>query len=546
MLGSISKIRPAGHHHYYKYAHATSMEDALRIDANYKEDRTDDYKDLWDYPFYNLTKADTSSDALFWDKNTATKFNFYAPKLKVTGYHTFRNDTLERGVKELSFYAPDVTNMAGMLYMAQRMEKFTMIPPTGQFVTHLSYFAEGTRNLKDWTKHDFSNVTNISYAWKASRGDGSGKKFECDFSKVEYANNAFGVTGMTEMKYPIDEDGNWTFKSKKPQLIIDGVPQYKYNEFPKLKQGSYMFSGTTFYKPTTFSIIKSLPTWNDGKSNHVLNIGIHIDLKYDQEMNTELKKIDKDYITPLENVGYGLSTEITSDKGWSLIPSWNGTATGEEVIEPDLLDKMEFDTIILPDGYTRCIYLEDTDNQYIDTGYVPTNTTGLWGLAKQITHTEGYPIGCGFWSLSNSFYLPRTCKNKNNTSGYGWKGGISYSASTTGGIVFEGYLNYKNDRTAKLKYDNSDIKVNTLGDLGFTPSLSLYLAGTNKGNSSQSVNWLGRIYRIQITEESEIIRDFIPCLDADGKPCMRDVINGVDYYNQGTGADFDYEIYKSE
>lgn len=542
MLGSISKIRPCGHHHYYKYAHATSMEDALRIDANYKEDRTDDYEDLWDYPFYNLVNTTASTDALFRDKNTATKFNFYAPKLISTQYHTFRNDTLERGVKELTFYAPNVTNMAGMLYMAQRMEKFTMIPPTGQFVTHLAYFAEGTRNLKDWTKHDFSNVNNINFAWKASRGDGSGKVFECDFSKVEYANNAFGVAGMTEMKYPIDEDGNWTFKSKKPQLIIDGVPQYKYNEFPKLKNGSAMFAGTTLYKPTTFSIIKSLPTWNDGKSKHLLDIGIHIDLKYDQEMNTELKKIDKDYITPLENVGYGLSTEITSDKGWSLTPSWNGFATGEEVIEPDLLDKMEFGTIILPDGYTRCIYLEDLDDQYIDTGYVPTNTTGVWCLAKQITQNDGVVLGSGLTTTNTAFYPPRLCKNKNNGSGFGWRGWISYGYIGNGRI-FEGYLNYKNDRTAKLKYDNSDIKVNSLGNLGFTPTLSFYIFGTQKSNNILSNNWRGRIYRIQITEESEIIRDFIPCLDANGKPCMRDIINGVDYYNQGAGADFGYELY---
>ena len=37
-----------------------------------------------------------------------------------------------------------------------------------------------------------------------------------------------------------------------------------------------------------------------------------------------------------------------------------------------------------PDGYTRLEYLESTGTQYIDTGYVPINTT-KWVLDAQFT-----------------------------------------------------------------------------------------------------------------------------------------------------------------
>ena len=62
-------------------------------------------------------------------------------------------------------------------------------------------------------------------------------------------------------------------------------------------------------------------------------------------------------------------------------------------------------------------------------------------------------------------------------------------------------------------------------------------------NYNANTYYTGYIYRAKISQGTEIVRDFVPCLDTDGKPCMRDVINGVDYYNQGTGADFEYELY---
>jgi hypothetical protein len=66
-----------------------------------------------------------------------------------------------------------------------------------------------------------------------------------------------------------------------------------------------------------------------------------------------------------------------------------------------------------------------------------------------------------------------------------------------------------------------------------------------KRNGSTDRQWYGRIYRVKISEGDQIIRDFIPALDPDGKPCMYEMIESKPYYNAATsGNDFLYKVYE--
>ena len=53
-----------------------------------------------------------------------------------------------------------------------------------------------------------------------------------------------------------------------------------------------------------------------------------------------------------------------------------------------------------------------------------------------------------------------------------------------------------------------------------------------------------RIYRAQITEGAELVRDFIPCLNPEGEPCMYDIIQGKEYNNAipEKNEDFIYKV----
>lgn len=51
-----------------------------------------------------------------------------------------------------------------------------------------------------------------------------------------------------------------------------------------------------------------------------------------------------------------------------------------------------------------------------------------------------------------------------------------------------------------------------------------------------------RIRRCIIIEDQETIRDFIPCLDTEGVPCMYDLIGKKPYYDKN-GRSYVYEIF---
>lgn len=186
----------------------------------------------------------------------------------------------------------------------------------------------------------------------------------------------------------------------------------------------------------------------------------------------------------------------------------------------------------LPSDFVKLKYLEDTGTQYINIGIIPTNETGLYVDANQTKHVNAHTIGSGCDENNTGFGVPRFMRGTANSSGFMWKGWNSYG-DIGNGARFEGYLNFFNDRKANLKTAGTTERINNLGELGFTPTVSLYMFRTNYASHG---NWNGRIYRAKITQGSELIRDFVPAYDTRrDKPCMYDLINNVAYYNNGTG-----------
>ncbi len=186
----------------------------------------------------------------------------------------------------------------------------------------------------------------------------------------------------------------------------------------------------------------------------------------------------------------------------------------------------------LPSDFIKLKYLESTGTQYIETGYVPTNTTGLYVDAQQITHTNTHVMGSGHDTNNTGFGTPRFLKGTTNTCGFLWKTWNSFG-NIGNGTRFEGYLNFFNDRKANLKTGGTIERISNLGELGFTPTASIHMFRTNYSSLGC---WSGRIYRAKISEGTEIVRDFVPAWDERKlKPCMYDLINNVAYYNDGTG-----------
>ena len=530
MIGGIGKMRPCGHHHYYKYAHAKDYKDVKEIIPNYRQDIEPD--GTWEFPFENLKSTGYYQSSLFyrwlelknWDDKAPnctlnshpfsnsvnlTKFNF---TWKGAGAHAVPGIHLNTSIKrEFNLKYPNATDISyGLSNICCGEDSIFRI------------FAPKAKNAESLLNGNYIN-------------DSSKIIIEFDTEKITNA-NSFLNTGKylpftDELKYPIDEDGEHTFVSGKEQV------GFSYSLFPNLSTGNKMFSGCGLTKEYTIAFLNSIPDWSNDTAEHNLTIGICADYGYDSDLNLLLKSIDKNYITPIEKIGQSLPEEVTIDKGWNLTVEWNH-ATSDEPLHEHIKEKLEFDTIVLPDGYTRCEYLEDTGTQWINTNYIPISSTGLYIIAKNITKGDHVPMGGGMKNAKTAFHAPRWIKN--GSSDFFWK--TQYNLTSYGsGSIYEGWMNYKNDKIAKL-FTQGNEYIKELDDFGEERTVSLHLFDASHGSNYKGTSWKGRIYRAQITEGDNIIRDFIPCLDADGVPCMYDIIEPKAYYNESTTSTFLYKI----
>ena len=192
----------------------------------------------------------------------------------------------------------------------------------------------------------------------------------------------------------------------------------------------------------------------------------------------------------------------------------------------------------LPKGFTEVEYLESTGTQWIDTGYIPTTSTG-YKLKHTICEDNGRDniiIGCREDSGVTRFWEDIDW-GSSDTLGWGYG---EYSANSLihrwslvgkAGNVVESGCNYYNSRKC---FVNDEIKQLPQPELPeITRPMYLFCAN-NAGSASYFIK--SKIYYVKITEGSELVRNFIPCLDASDTPCMYDIVEGKAYYNKGTGT----------
>ena len=142
------------------------------------------------------------------------------------------------------------------------------------------------------------------------------------------------------------------------------------SSLPSLSSADGMFYGAKLNKQSALHIIDTIPTYTSG--THKIEIGLNAN------------ELDEIFIEEMKN--------SLIDKGWTPSFTWNGEAPRDNQPFIEQFDE----EIILPEGYSRCEYLEDTGVQWINTEYVPTNNTGLWTLAKITSRSyDGYPLGSG-------------------------------------------------------------------------------------------------------------------------------------------------------
>ena len=197
----------------------------------------------------------------------------------------------------------------------------------------------------------------------------------------------------------------------------------------------------------------------------------------------------------------------------------------------------------LPAGYTKCVYLQSNGTQWIDTGVIPNADTGVYIKTQQLSYGDHTPMGS--WESSSYFYfVPRfNTSSKAGAYSFGTTSQIMFYYDKGDDLVFTSTMNLYNDRT--VNFWSEDTNWFGIIPVNFTASFTrpLWLFSYNMDNSTINATYgkfSGRIFRAKITQGDTLIHDYVPCLDADNRPCMYDLITQTPYYNQSGGTEFAY------
>lgn len=199
-------------------------------------------------------------------------------------------------------------------------------------------------------------------------------------------------------------------------------------------------------------------------------------------------------------------------------------------------------TYNLPANYKKCLYLQSDGTQWIDTGVIPNNETGLFCKTIKLDNSNSSMFGV----RDNSNTAIMTPYIGGKTASFRWaaegKDNI-YTLDKAGDYIFSSYINFYNDRFARIDSEDTDWFIELSSELEeYTQTIWLFSTNYQGSFNNDGGKYRGRIYRAQITQGDTLIRDFVPALDNNNKPCMYDLINDECYYNQGTGEDFAYCI----
>ena len=191
----------------------------------------------------------------------------------------------------------------------------------------------------------------------------------------------------------------------------------------------------------------------------------------------------------------------------------------------------------LPDGFTAVEYIQTWGGQYIDTGVKASASVGM--------------------SADFCFVDART--NQNLAQAYSQPGRYqmlvlmaSSWGSPDGSVWFlYGYLNTnqyfkKADTDRHVYHFNADgqytVEMDGIQYAKANPSQTTFPADARNlwlfVRNSPVVDGYARmkLYSCAIYDGGRKIRDFKPCLDADGVPCLYDLISKTAFYNQGSGS----------
>ena len=187
----------------------------------------------------------------------------------------------------------------------------------------------------------------------------------------------------------------------------------------------------------------------------------------------------------------------------------------------------------LPEGYTAVDYLQSSGTQWINTEITPSQDTKV--IIKFMANEWGYESLIGERTYSNS--------NDQFTTYFDADFGGRFLFRMDGmssAITYKGFK-IKTIYTAELSGTKMEFTLEdgtipftsgvTISDFSSTVPMLLFKVQNVGGEGLK-----GKVYSCKIYHQDSLVRDFVPCLDANGKPCMYDFVSQKPFYNKGNGS----------
>lgn len=235
---------------------------------------------------------------MFWDAKL-TNWDIPLPNL-TTGTGMFRNT-------QLSDWHIELPNLKYGDYMFTGTKFTSWNIPLPNLETGEQMF-QGTQ-LSDW-HIELQNLTNGNLMFLYTKLT----NWDIPLPNLTNGRFMFWNTKLTRWTVQLPKLTNGDYMFRERPLVECNIA------LPCLTSGEWMFYSAKLNKVSALSILNSIPAYTSG--SHPMTIGIHVDHKYDVDVNLALKKVDINYEPTVE-----LPEEVTEGKGWTIALQWNGTPT---------------------------------------------------------------------------------------------------------------------------------------------------------------------------------------------------------------------------
>lgn len=178
----------------------------------------------------------------------------------------------------------------------------------------------------------------------------------------------------------------------------------------------------------------------------------------------------------------------------------------------------------LPAGYTEVEYIESSGMQYINTGFKPNNNTRTLARAQFTATTQQALFGARTAAGSKNYTFLI------NSSGQ-FRSDYNTSQTQTWSADLLTLRDYDKDGETTTVDGTAQSYTNATFQCDYTMALLAL-------NSAGTVQWYAsaRLYSCQIYDDGTLVRDFVPCTNADGTAGLYDLAGAQFYANAGSGT----------